>query len=309
MISSVALTVRDLSRSTAFYEKILNFKGVARYTLNSLTAGLLFGMDEEDLTVEVAVLSLGAETLELMEFQTLDSTHEIPADSESNDRWFQHMAIVVSDMVTAYEHLKLFEVNQISPSPQTLPGYLEAAGISAFYFKDPDGHVLELIHFPAGLGDSKWQEQKEDLFLGIDHSAIVVKNTEESLPFYQKLGLEKKSQTENYGPEQESLNQVKGARLLVTGLKFDGGMGIELLDFKNPTDGRPFPKQARPGDLIHWHIKIPVNDIGQVFDEFTASDYTFISRGIATNGNPKEQEKHGFLVRDTDGHAVLLVEA
>lgn len=150
MISHVALTVTELSRSVEFYEKVLHFKPIGSHTIESPTAGLLFGMTDADpkLSVEIALLTLSDEVIELMEFENSAPVGEIPADSASNDHWFQHSAIVVANMDTAYEHLKMFDIEPISPAPQTLPDYLEAAGISAFYFKDPDGHVLELIHFP-----------------------------------------------------------------------------------------------------------------------------------------------------------------
>ena len=54
----------------------------------------------------------------------------IPEDSQSNDLWFQHFAIVVSDMDRAYQHLKKFEIAHISTEPQTIPEDNElAAGI------------------------------------------------------------------------------------------------------------------------------------------------------------------------------------
>lgn len=308
MISRVALTVKDLSRSTDFYEKALNFKSVGSHTIRPEEAEKMFGLDGGELTIEVAVLSLGDEIIELMEFYTVTPGHEIPADSQSNDLWFQHLAIVVSNMNTAYEHLKLFDIEPISPAPQTLPGYLEAAGISAFYFKDPDGHVLELIHFPKDQGASKWHTQQAGLFLGIDHTAIVVKGTSDSLPFYQKLGLKKDSQTRNYGPEQEALNQVEGAQLLITGLRFEEGMGVEFLDFKHPTDGRSFPKNAQPNDLIHWHTVISADDVGTLFDELKSAGYPLISKEITAISILNGEEKYGFLIRDTDGHAVLVTE-
>jgi len=41
----------------------------------------------------------------------------------SNDRWFQHIAIVVSDMRCAYERLRDAHVEQISSGPQRLPDW------------------------------------------------------------------------------------------------------------------------------------------------------------------------------------------
>ena len=310
MISRVVLTVKELSRSVAFYEKVLNFQPIGRYTIESPTAGWLFGMTDTapKLSVEIAVLALGDEIIELMEFQNSVPAAEIPADSASNDLWFQHLAIVVVNMDTAWEHLKMFDIEPISPAPQTLPGYLEAAGIVAYYFKDPDGHVLELIHFPKEKGDSRWHTKKSGLFLGVDHTAIVVKDTAASLPFYQKLGFAQKAQTRNYGPQQEKLNQVEDARLVVTSLASEAGMGVEFLDFKTPEDGRPFPKNAEPNDLIHWHTVIGVDDLPATFDWMKQEGYQILSENITRIKDWQREEYHGILVRDVDGHAVLVIE-
>ena len=94
-----------------------------------------------------------------------------------------------------------------------------AAGIRAFYFKDPDGDVLEILQFPPDKGNPKWHRPTDKLFLGIDHTAIVVGDTDTSLHFYRdRLGLEVVGESENYGTEQEHLNNVFGARLRITSL-------------------------------------------------------------------------------------------
>ena len=46
----------------------------------------------------------------------------------------------------------------ISKWLQLLPAWNpNASGIRAVYFRDPDGHPLELIQFPPGKGDPRWQ--------------------------------------------------------------------------------------------------------------------------------------------------------
>ena len=91
------------------------------------------------------------------------------------DRWFQHIAIVVSDMDKAYDRLHRIKVKAISTEPQQIPKWNKAAaGIRAFYFRDPDNHPLELIYFPPGKADGRWQEKDADLFMGNDHTAIAV---------------------------------------------------------------------------------------------------------------------------------------
>src|SRR5207237_8860382 len=155
----------------------------------------------------------------------------IPEDARSNDRSFQHAALVVSDMDAAYARRRAAKVEHASSSPQRLPDWnANAGGIRAFYFKDPDRHVLEVLQFPRGKGDARWH-RSDALFLGIDHTAIVVGDTETSLRFYRDaLGMRVAGASENWGTEQEHLNAVFGAHLRITTLRAPSGPGIELLE-------------------------------------------------------------------------------
>src|SRR6266496_1121903 len=163
--------------------------------------------------MRIVRMRLGNEFVDLTEYLA-PRGRPIPVDSRSNDLWFQHIAIVVRDMDQAFEKLRALKVQFVSTGPQTLPASLPAAaGIKAFYFRDPDQHNLELIYFPTGKGDPRWQEKTDKLFLGIDHTAIGIANTEVSLHFYRDLlGLRKAGESENFGTEQEHLNQVFGDR-------------------------------------------------------------------------------------------------
>src|SRR5439155_27365095 len=106
---------------------------------------------------------------------------------------------------------------------------VKAVRIRAFYFRDPDGQPLEILQFPPGKRDPKFQRPSGRLFLGIDHTALVTGDTEACLGFYRDvLGLEVKGESENYGIEQEHLNGVFGARLRITALRAAHGPGIEL---------------------------------------------------------------------------------
>ena len=121
-------------------------------------------------------------------------------------------------MDRAYKLLRGNKVKHASTGPQRLPEWNKnAAGIQAFYFRDPDGHFLEVLAFPPDKGAAKWHEQNGRLFLGIDHTAIVISDTDASLRFYRDvLGLKVVGESENHGPEQERLNNVFGARLRIT---------------------------------------------------------------------------------------------
>src|SRR5690606_20188959 len=125
----------------------------------------------------VARLTLGTEAIELVEFAA-PRGRPAPADSRSNDHWFQHVAIIVDDMDRAYARLREHGVEHASPGPQRLPDWNAAAGgIEAFYFRDPDGNNLEVLEFPPDKGEPRWQVSGP-LFLGIDHTAIVVASTD-----------------------------------------------------------------------------------------------------------------------------------
>jgi catechol 2,3-dioxygenase-like lactoylglutathione lyase family enzyme len=228
-------------------------------------------------------------------------------------------------MDRAYAHLRQNKVQHASTGPQRIPDWNKgAAGIRAFYFRDPDGHHLEVIYFPAGKGDPKWQvekgkEQKENgkeqmmedkLFLGIDHTAIVVSNTEESLKFYRDLlGLKVAGESENYGTEQEHLNNVFGARLRISGLRAAKGPGIEFLEYLAPRDGRHTPDDIRANDLIHWQTTLLVANTEAILHRLRDCGARFISPA-ATVTIPQAALgfKEGFIVRDPDGHAMRVIE-
>ena len=257
-VDHIVVPVSRLDRAVAFYTGALSF--VAGDP--EASAGL--------------VLHLGTEKIELIQ----RAGRPIPADSRSNDLWFQHLAIVVSDIDKAYAAVRRAGAMPISRRPQLLPAWNpNAGGIRAVYFRDPDGHPLELIQFPPDKGEPRWQE-KDRLFLGIDHSAIAVSDTDQSVAFYRdRLGLRIAGTSDNWGIEQEGLSAVPGAHVRITTLRAGSGPGVELLHYLMPTDGRPMPADTTADDL--WAEEIVLR---------TARAAHF-----------------GEWRRDPDGHAVGLI--
>ncbi|HEV8203167.1 MAG TPA: VOC family protein, partial [Pyrinomonadaceae bacterium] len=160
-----------------------------------------------------------------------------------------------------------------------------------------------------GKGDQKWQK-KDKLFLGIDHTAIVVGDTEASLKFYRDaLGLHIAGSSENYGTEQEHLNNVFGARLRITSLRAaSGGPGIEFLEYLAPRDGRPAPDDARASDLFHWQTTLIVNTADTFSKRLLAENFRFVSPGVVSLNDKSMGFSKGFLARDPDGHVMALIE-
>jgi catechol 2,3-dioxygenase-like lactoylglutathione lyase family enzyme len=190
--------------------------------------------------------------------------------------------------------------------PRTIPG---AAGIRAFYFRDPDGHPLEVLQFPPDKGDPKWHAPSDRLFLGIDHTAIVVRNTRASLAFYRDvLGFRVAGESMNFGTEQEHLNNVSGARLHITGLRAPAGPGVEFLQYLSPRDGRPYPRDERSNDLVHWQTTVWVPDAGTAAAAVRRGGFRLISPAPVELPDTALGFQRGILVRDPDGHVVQLVE-
>ena len=305
-VAAVGLTVSDMDRSIDFFSKVLAFEKVADTEVTGEAYEHLQGVF--GLRMRVVRMKLGDEQIELTEYLA-PRGRPIPEDSRSNDGWFQHFAIIVSDMERAYGRLREYKVQHASSGPQRLPDWnKDAGGIEAFYFKDPDGHPLEVLHFPPDKGDPKWRRPTDSLFLGIDHTAIAVRDTEASLRFYRDvLGLSVAGHAENYGTEQEHLNNVFGARLRITALRGPVGPGIELLEYLTPRDGRPYPPDLRANDIAFWQTTLSVEDADGVAGTLLHLHVPFVSPGAVAVPDPGLGFSKGMLVRDPDGHAVRLV--
>jgi catechol 2,3-dioxygenase-like lactoylglutathione lyase family enzyme len=306
-VESIAVTVSDLDRAVDFYSKVLTFEKVADREVSGEAYEHLFGVF--GLRVRSARMRLGDEYLELQQFLAPHG-RPVPLDSRSNDRWFQHVAIIVSDMTAAYARLRSFNVEHASSGPQRLPDWNpNAGGIEAFYFRDPDGHNLEVLQFPADKGAPKWHARDGRLFLGIDHTAIVVADTEASLHFYRDLlGMRISGSSDNYGTEQEHLNNVFGAHLRITALRAAHGPGIEFLEYLAPRTGRPLPPDTQPDDLWYWQVNL-CSAAPSDFESALRDSHTPSPSARAIKFPDVQSGWHtGLLTRDPDGHASLIGE-
>ncbi|HSE38355.1 MAG TPA: VOC family protein [Blastocatellia bacterium] len=306
-VDSAGITVSDADRSVEFFSRVLFFEKVSDVEVTGGEYEHLQGLF--GLRMRVVRMRLGDEFIELTEYLT-PRGRPIPVDSRSNDRWFQHIAIITSDMDRAYVWLRQNKVQHASTGPQKLPETIKpAAGIRAFYFKDPDGHPLEVLQFPADKGAPKWHTPSDKLFLGIDHTAIVVSNTDASLGFYRDaLRMKVTGESENFGTEQEHLNNVFGARLRITALRAGSGPGIELLEYLAPRDGRPMPTDEKTNDLIHWQTRLVTADANAMVGRLRGEGFAFVSSGLIQMPDSRLGFAKGFLVRDPDGHVMQLVE-
>ena len=275
-ILRISRVVSDLDRAEAFYREGLGFRATARGRCDEGTLAAL-GLRNDD--AKEVVMRLGAQDIALVRFAAQGRPY--PPDSRSEDLWFQHLAIVVSDMDTAYAHLSAQGGwRPISAAgPQLLPP--SNGAVRAFKFRDPDGHPLELIWFPPNQGRPVWHgNASHGPFLGIDHSALSIASTRRSLGFYRALGLQVSDRSLNHGPAQARLDGLAGARVRVTGLRpaSAAGPGLELLNYRPP--GRP---------------------AGMTYPNDVATDWVTLAVSPSPGTSPR-------AIRDPDGHRLVLVD-
>jgi catechol 2,3-dioxygenase-like lactoylglutathione lyase family enzyme len=320
-IASIGFTCVDLAATTSFFCDGFGCRQEGPpLELRGGGYGELVGLP--GAVIRLQRLTIGAETLELT--QILDPGplcrpgRPIPADSRSNDLWFQHICLVVSDLDASLARLRqarpALRIDAISTAPQRLPEWNRAAaGIKAYKFRDPEGHPLEVLQFPSDKGDPRWHGAPPagQCVLGIDHSAIGSADTEASCRFYDGLlGLRLGADGVNHGPEQECLDGLPGARVRITSHRCGEGPGIECLDYRQPTGGRPMPADLGPQDGAHWQVRLRIADLAGVAERARALGGSLLSGGIVELGDqaPLIGAQRALQLADPDGHRLQLIE-
>jgi catechol 2,3-dioxygenase-like lactoylglutathione lyase family enzyme len=249
----------------------------------------------------VVLLRLREEWLELVTFSQPGRPY--PPGRASNDPWFQHFAIVVASMRAAYARLSRLNgwTPITQPAPQRLP--VSSGAVIAFKFRDPEGHPLELLEFPADRMPPIWRARYESLeggnpLLGIDHSAIVVASTERSLEFYERrLGFTRTGGSHNRGAEQAHLDGLTEPEVEVTALaaRARAPPHLELLCYRAPTGEPALSAPLESCDIAATHLTIEIDH----------ADRSALALG--QEGSRRLTRLVGALTHDPDGHALFLV--
>ncbi len=234
-VTGFCLVTNDLARLTRFYVEALGFSpdgAAAAIPSDELALLELSGGGERQR------MSLGEQSLSLERFANPGQPYPEPSNAASP--WFQHLAIVVTDINAAYARLHAAAgATPISEAgPQRLPA--SSGGVTAFKFRDPDGHPLELLQFADA--PPAWRDRKAvgGEALGIDHSAISVADVAASRAFYAGIGLAAGTPSLNEGAEQQRLDALPGAVVDVLPMLPTAGVPhLELLGYRAPRDPRP----------------------------------------------------------------------
>ena len=302
VIDRVTLIVPDLDRAEDDYVQTFGCSAEKRADIEHALTGVLCVRQARGRR---SLLRLGRERIELLEFTDL-AGRPYPPDSTSTDIWFQHMAIVVDDMTDA--HQRVMANRHFRPISRNGPVRLpdSSGGVTAFKFRDRDGHPLELFAFPEGRVPEEWRNANGNgPFIGVDHTAISVGHTATSASFFRSVfGFSVGTRAENRGPEQVALDDVEGVHVSVTQLARElPAPRLELLDYHVGTR-RPIPPDTASNDILATHCALRVASLDAVAAALAR-------RGTPLAGHDFMTLRGGMraaLVTGPDGHRFLVEE-
>ncbi|MGB6444776.1 MAG: VOC family protein [Xanthobacteraceae bacterium] len=298
-LSRITLICSGPERLAVFYESAFGFARTGEVSIIEPAFAKLLGI--AGATARSITLQLGEEEIELLGVHPLGRLY--PRSVLGPNSLFQHFAIVASDMRLAYARLSTRGGWKTisTDGPQLLPA--SSGGVTAYKFRDPEGHPLELIAFPTGTTPARWQRSSAAECLGIDHSAISITATERSIAFYERLGLARIGGSLNIGPAQEKLDDVAGAVVKVTALAPPtfSTPHVELLCYRGGFDG----ETALPdtNDIAATSLVMKVENEVALKGLCAQSPSTLLSGPVRF-----ERGALRAILRDPDGH-LLTFEA
>jgi catechol 2,3-dioxygenase-like lactoylglutathione lyase family enzyme len=298
----VSITVADLARTAAFYRDALELAVGPEQKLGDPAWSRLLGLDQ-GTTARVIDVAVGEKILKLVAFDPPGAPY--PAERASNDQWFEHVALVAGDITAVWERLERSAPGVITKgAPVLLPP--NTGSVTAFKFRDPEGHPLELIFFPAGVGDPAWHEGTSPGIRGYDHTAVSVMDIDRSVAFYEGLlGFHIGGRSLNKGSEQDLLDGLSACEVDVVALQPAEVKTphVELLHYRTPP-GRTLTAAVKANDVAAARQIHAVDDLFALVRRLEAADVPFVSPGIVTlKGGGKAA-----AVRDPDGHMIVLME-
>lgn len=288
---------REPDRLAGFYEAAFGFVPTGEVSISERPVAELVGIS--DAAARIVTLRLGEQAIELAGIWPPGQSY--PPAVPGPSPLFQHCAIVVSDMVGAYARLSAQAGwNTISTDgPQVLP--TSSGGVTAYKFRDPEGHPLELLAFARDAIPARWQNLSASSCLGLDHSAISIADTGRSVKFYKRLGFHCIGRSLNCGPEQDKLDGIADALVEVTALAppICSTPHVELLCYR----GRRAREWAPPNtnDAAATRLVLAVDDY-----EILQALCTQCSDALLSGPVRFENGALRAMLRDPDGHLLCL---
>jgi catechol 2,3-dioxygenase-like lactoylglutathione lyase family enzyme len=302
VIDRIALVVSNLDQAQADYVTSL---GCTVEHRDDIEPALTQTLCVPPARGQRACLRLGRQRIELLEF-TDAAGRPYPPNSSSSDLWFQHIAIIVNDMTAAHQRVAANpEFRPISRNgPVRLPE--NSGGVTAFKFRDRDGHPLELLAFPDENVPEEWQTATPaSTFLGADHTAIAISDTVRSTDFFTSVfGFRVGARTENRGPEQDDLDDVDDVEVSVTRLGPDlPAPRLELLHYRVGSR-RPIPPATASNDIVATHSVLQVPSLDETAAALSRWDRPLVDEDRMM----LDHDIPAALIWGPDGHRFLVKE-
>ena len=295
----ISITVADLAGTAAFYRDWLGLTVGPEQTLGDPAWNNLLGL-EPGTTARAVDVAIGRQMVKLVAFDPPGRPY--PAERASNDQWFQHFSLVCGDIAKAWERLEGGSPGVITKGAPVLLAP-NTGSVTAFKFRDPEGHPPELIFFPPDIDDPVWQKSGEGI-VGYDHTAISVMDVDRCIAFYTGLlGLRVGGRSLNQGPEQDRLDGLTGCEVDVVALEpaLVATPHVELLHYRRPP-GRALTSEVQANDVASARQIHRVDDLDALVGLLEAEGVTFVSQGVVTL---KDGGK-AVAIRDPDGHMIAL---
>jgi catechol 2,3-dioxygenase-like lactoylglutathione lyase family enzyme len=143
-VHHVGISVADLSRSVAFWERLLGARARDRTVLEGPQLPALLGYDA--VRIDSCWVDLpGGVALELLQYL---HPAEAPYDEGTAHPGNVHLCLRVHDMAATHRHA-------VASGARPVGGPIEVgegpqAGLQIAYLRDPDGVTIELRQLPAG---------------------------------------------------------------------------------------------------------------------------------------------------------------
>jgi len=142
-VHHVGVTVADLDRAVAFWERLLGTSSRDRAVLRGPQLGTLVGYPGAH--VESCWIDLpGGTALELVRYLDRDDAAYDPGTAHPGN---VHVCLHVDDMGAAHAHALACGATAVSERPIEVAGG-PRAGTRLAYVRDPDGVTIELVQAP-----------------------------------------------------------------------------------------------------------------------------------------------------------------